>query len=168
MLVAQAPDEIRPDFRFDQDDRLGMDHAQRAIDAFPVVDRIVNLLDARRQFSLQFAHAGRGGGGDDDFDVGHARLQCADELCANIHFPDTHGVHPEHMTVGQRLLESGVETAEPLAKAAPPVAAPPHFQKVVRRGETEENRKQNVVKGAHGLIANLVYLSLKPVGLPSK
>src|SRR5438034_4854068 len=53
------------------------------------------------------------------------------------------------MAVGERLLELGVILAKPLAETAPPVAPPPHFQKVIRRGEAEENRVQNVVQRAH-------------------
>src|SRR5439155_12050529 len=53
------------------------------------------------------------------------------------------------------------EPAEALAETAPPVAPPPHLQKVVRRGDTKKNRKQYVVKGAHGLVANLTFICYK-------
>src|SRR5205807_3209503 len=123
---------------------------------------IVNLLDVRRQLAPEFAHAGRSSGGDEDLEVGHARLQRADELGADVDLADAHRVHPQDVTVGERLPEPGVVAAEPLAKTAAPVAAPPHFQKVIRRRDAEENREQNVVKGTHGPIANLKLSVTKP------
>ena len=145
-----------------------MNQAQRALHAFRVVDGIINLFDVRRQFALQFAHAGRGRGGNNDFEVGRARFQRADELRANVHLADADGVDPEHVAIAERLFDFGIEPAEALAETAPPVAPPPHLQKVVRRGDTEKNRNQYVVKGSHGLVASLTNLSQKPAGLPRK
>src|SRR3989442_1348927 len=112
--VPQPPDEIRPDFGLNQNDGLGMNQAQCAVHAFLVVDGIINLFDVRRQFALQFAHAGRGCGGNNDFEVGHARFQRADELRANVHLATTHGVYPEDLAVTERLFDFGIEPAKAL------------------------------------------------------
>jgi hypothetical protein len=116
---------------------------------FPPVKGIVNFADVRRQPAAQFGHAGRRGGGNDDFEVGHARLQGADELRAEVDFADADGMQPDDLAVGQRLLEIPVVIAKPLEKTGKPVAAPPHPQEIIRRGQHEKNREQNVVKRAH-------------------
>ena len=131
--IAGAPEEVRPDFRLHQHDGLGADGGQRAGDIAAAVDRIVDLADVVGQLPPQFAHAGRGGGGDDDLEVGQARFQRADELGAEVDLADADGVHPERVAVGDGLLEFGVVFAEPLGEARLPIAAPPHSQEVVRR-----------------------------------
>ena len=66
--------------------------------------------------AAQFGHAGGRGGGHDDFDVGQARFERADELRAEIDFADTDGVKPDDMAVGERLFEVRVVMPEALAK----------------------------------------------------
>jgi hypothetical protein len=39
------------------------------------------------------------------------------------------------------LPDFGVIFTEALKKSGPPVAAPPHFQKIIRRGEDEEENE---------------------------
>ena len=49
--------------------------------------------------------------GNDEFDVGQARFQRADELRAEIDLADADGVKPDDLAVGERLLEVPVVTA---------------------------------------------------------
>ena len=44
-LIAQPPDKVGPDFRLDQNNRFGVNHAQRPVHAFTVIDRVINLVD---------------------------------------------------------------------------------------------------------------------------
>ena len=74
--------------------------AQRPRHKPAVVNRVVDLADVVGQLAVQFAHAGRRGGGDDDLEVWHARFQRPDELGADVHLADADRVHPEHVTVG--------------------------------------------------------------------
>ena len=68
--------------------------------------RIIDFADVRGHAAAQFAHAGGGGGGHHDFDIGHARLQRADELRAEVDLADADGVNPDDVAVGQRLFEA--------------------------------------------------------------
>ena len=111
-------------------------------DISPAVNRIINFADVRGQLALQLAHAGGGGGGDDDLEVGQARFQRADELRADVHLADADGVHPEHVAVGDGLLELGVENAEALPETGLPLAPPPHPQEIIRRRQHEKDAEK--------------------------
>ena len=104
--------KVRPDFRLDQHDGLGIDRRQRAVDEFAAVNRIINFADVRGQPAAQLGHAGGRGGGHDDFEVRHARFERADELRAEIDLADADGVQPDDVAVGQRLFEAGVVFAQ--------------------------------------------------------
>ena len=83
--------------------------------------------------AAQLRHAGGGGAGNDEFGVGHVRLQRVDEPGAKVDFADADGVYPDDVTVSKRLLESRIVIREPLAKVLKPVAAPPHPPEIVWR-----------------------------------
>src|SRR5688500_13707181 len=112
--MTRGPEKIWPDFRFDQDNRLGSDHAERSAGVFLAIDRIVNLFDMAWKPLAQFAHPGRGGGGDDDFEVGHARFERTNQLSGDVHFAHADGVNPEHMPIRDGLFEAGGKSSEPL------------------------------------------------------
>lgn len=135
-----------------EDDGLRLDGRQRADDAIAPVNGIVNFDDVRGQMMAQFGHPGGCGGGHDDGDIGQARLQCADELRAEIDFADADGVEPDDVTVRDRLHEVCIKTAEALKKTGKPAATPPHSHEVIRRRQHEKNREQNVVKCSHSNI----------------
>ena len=78
---------------------------------------IVNFADVRGQMAAQLGHAGGRGGGHDDFDVGQARFQRADELRAEIDFADADGVEPDDVAVRQRLLEVRVVSGRSAGKS---------------------------------------------------
>ena len=99
--------------------------------------------------AAQFSHAGRGCRGNHNLDVGHARLQGADELRAKIDFADADGMKPENLAVGQRLLEIPVVISKSFKKTGKPVATPPHPQKIIGRGQPEKKREQDVIERAH-------------------
>ena len=101
---------------------------------------------------MQLGHAGRGGGGDDNFEVRQARFQGANELRADIDFADADGVYPQDLAIGDRLLEFGVVLAETLGETLSPMAAAPHSHKVIWRGQREKDREQDVVKGTHSAL----------------
>jgi hypothetical protein len=73
--------------------------------------RVIDLAHARRQPAAQLRHAGGGGAGDDDFDVGQARFQRPDQLGAKIDFANADRMQPEDAAVGQRLLERRIIVA---------------------------------------------------------
>ena len=133
---------------------LGADGAERAVDEFTAVQRVVNLADIGGQAVPQFAHAGGGGGGHEKLEVRHARFQGADDLRAKVHLPDADRVQPENVAVGQRLFEARIIFREALGESPAPVAAPPHPRKVIRRGQDEKKDEQDVVKGAHVDVPN--------------
>jgi hypothetical protein len=103
----------------------------------------------RGQFLLQFAHPGRRGRGNHDLQVRQAGFQCADKVRANVNFAHADGVHPEHLTIGNGLLEFRVVHPETLAETGLPIAAPPHAHKVVRRRKNKKYRKKNVINDSH-------------------
>jgi hypothetical protein len=71
------------------------------------------------------------------------------------------------MPVGNSLFDLIPVSAEALAKSWAPVAAPPHFQKVVRRGEKKEDCEENVVKRTHAPSA-LGFVTFPFNALPSR
>jgi len=93
------------------------------------------------QAAFEFGHAGRGGGGDDDFDVRHPDFQGADELGAQVDFADADGMEPDDLPVGERLLEVGALIGKAFVETRPPVSAAPHPPKVIRRGNDKKHRK---------------------------
>ena len=132
-----APNEVGPDFGFDEDDGVGMDGTEGAVDEFAAVDGVIDFADCRREALLEFSHAGGGRGGDHDLEVGHARFECADDLHGDIHLAHADGVHPEHVTVGHGLLDLVVVNAKTLLEAVLPISPPPHFEEVVGGGKEE-------------------------------
>jgi len=144
-----APEEVGPDFRLNEHDGLGADDGQGAGHPGAPIHRIIDFADVRGQFAQQLAHAGGGGGGHDDLDVGHAFFQRPDQVSADVDFADADRVHPEHLAVGDGLLQFGVVTAKPLPEPGHPVSAPPHSQKIIGRRQGEEDGKQNVVEDTH-------------------
>ena len=62
----------------------------------------------------------------------HSWFQRANELGANIDLPHANGVRPEHMTIGQGLLELGIILTKPLAEVFLPIAPAAHPHKIVR------------------------------------
>jgi len=55
-------------------------------------------------------------GGNDDFQVWHARFERTDELGANVHLTHANGMRPKDMPVGDGLFEFRVVLGEPLAE----------------------------------------------------
>jgi hypothetical protein len=143
------PEKVRPDLGFDQHDGFRMNGHDGAFHPGAAIDGVVNLLDVRRQFGVQLTHAGGGGRGDDDLEVGQADLDGGDELSGNVHLADAHRVHPEHVAIGHGLFDLGTEPAEAFAESALPVSAAPHPDKVIRRAEPEKKGEQNIVNDSH-------------------
>src|SRR5438128_1111166 len=121
-----------------------MNRNQRAGDAGALVNGIIDLADVAGELALQSLHASGGSSGNDDFEVGQARFQRANELGADVDFADADGVQPEGVAIGEGLLELAVIDSEALIEAAPPIAAPPHPHEVIRRGPDKTQRKENV------------------------
>ena len=67
------------------------------------------------------------------------------------HLTDADRVRPEHVAIGKSLFEFGIVSAEALAEAFLPVAAPPHPHEIIGRGECKKHPEQNVVKSTHYL-----------------
>ena len=57
----QSPQEIWPNLRLDQNDRLWLDGGQRTPDMGPAVDRVIDFADLDREFFAQLSHASGGG-----------------------------------------------------------------------------------------------------------
>jgi hypothetical protein len=123
---AGAPEEVGPDLRFDEDDGLGIDGSQGTGDAGTSIDREIDPADVGGQFAFELAHAGRGRGGNDDLEIGHARFDRPDELGAKVDFADAYRMRPQHVAIGQRLLQLRIIFAKALAEAFAPIAAPAH------------------------------------------
>ena len=113
------------------------------------INRVINFADVAGELALEVAHAGAGGGGDDDLEVGKPGFEGANEMGAKIDFADANGVNPEGLAVGDGLFELGVVKGKALAKTRLPVAPPPHPQEIVRGGQEKKHRKQYVVKETH-------------------
>lgn len=145
----ESPDEIGPDFGFDEHDGFGVDGRDGAVDVAFAVDGIVNFLDVGGEFSFELLHSCGGGGRDDDFEIGNFWFEHLDQLGAEIDFTDTDGVDPNGVAIGERVFGSGREFAEPFAEALAPASAAPHLQEVVGRREPEADREQKVIEGLH-------------------
>ena len=104
-----------------------MDRNDSSLHVLAPVDRIINLLDVRGKLSSQLTHSSGSRGGDDNLEVGQARFQRANELGADIHFADAHGMDPKHVPVGDCLFYLGTEAAKALLQSIPPTAAPKHL-----------------------------------------
>ena len=129
-----------------------MDGHEGTANAGLTVDRIVNLLDVRREFLVQLAHPRGRGGRDDDLEIGHPQFQSGDQLGGHVDLTDADRVDPEHVPVRHGLLDLGAELAKALGKALLPVAPAPHTNKVVRRAQTKEDDEQNIVDQPHRVL----------------
>ena len=121
----------------------------RARDVIAAINRIINFADLRRQFSFQLSHASRGGGGDNELEVGHPRFDGADEMRTNADFANADGVQPHRVAIRQGLFELGVVLREAFAKTGDPISAPPHPPKVVWRRQRKKYQEQDVVNQSH-------------------
>src|SRR5882724_10795948 len=124
--AARAPEKIRPDLGFDQNDGFRTNDTESASDNAALVDGVIDLADVIGELALELRHSSGGGGGNDDFQVWHARFERTDELSANVHLTDANGMRPKDMPVGDGLFEFRVVLGEPLAEVLFPITAPPH------------------------------------------
>jgi hypothetical protein len=145
----RAPEEVRPDFGFHQDDRFGIDDAEGAADVFAAIDGVVDFFDVAGETFAEFAHSGGGGGRDDDLEIREAGFERADEMGGHVHLADADGVDPEDVAIGEGLFEAGVEFAEALREAGLPVPPAGHSPKVVGRTAEEKERKKDVIPEPH-------------------
>ena len=144
-----APEKVRPDLRLHQHNGHRANRGQGAVDIRTAVNRVVDLADMVGQLAVQFAHPGGGRRRNDDLEIRQARLQRANQLRADIDFAHADSVHPDRVPIGDGLLEFRAVLPKALAKTLPPIAAPPHSHKVVRRGQDKADREQYVVKSSH-------------------
>jgi hypothetical protein len=120
-----------------------------AADISAAVNRVIDFSDMIGQLFIQFTHPCGRGCGDDDLEVGHALLENADDLRADIDLADADGVHPNDISVGKRLFDFAIVDSESFEEAAHPIPAPPHAPEIIWRCQPEKKREQYVVKGAH-------------------
>jgi len=145
----EAPQEIRPDLRLHQDHHLGIDQPHGPLDVLPTVDRVVDLGDVGRQALPEQPHARRRGGRDHDLVQGQQGFHRPDELGAEVHLAHADGMEPDHLPVGQRLLELAVIQTEALPEACLPGSSPVHLQEVPGSRQGEPEVEEEVVDQAH-------------------
>ena len=143
--AARAPEKIRPDLGFDQNNGFRTNDTESAGDNAALVDGVIDFADVIGELALELCHSGGGRGGNDDFQVWHARFQRTDELSANVHLTDANGMRPKDMPVGDGLFEFRVVLGESLAEVFFPITAPAHTHEVIRRGRREKDSKKYIV-----------------------
>jgi hypothetical protein len=115
------------------------------------IRRVINGLDVRRQPAPQFSHPRGSGGGDDELEVGQARLQRAQQLQANADFTHADSVQPDDRTLAQGGFDLRAIEGKALAITEAPVAAPPHFHEMPRLAQPEKQDEQNIIRDSHPL-----------------
>ena len=100
----QTPEEVRPNLRLDEHDRLGPDGGKGTPDKCPPVDREINSAHLGGEFFSQLTHRGGGRGGDDELEVRQPGLEHLDQLDADIRLTDADCVQPKNVPVADGLL----------------------------------------------------------------
>ena len=143
------PQKIWPDFRLHENDGIRVNHPERASDKLPSINRIINLLNMRREFVLQQCHPGRRCCRDNELYVRQAFFQRVHQLHTNVHLTDAYRVQPKRMSVCQRELCATAVDRKSLSEPPQPIAAPPHLQEVERSARAKSNQEQAVVKSSY-------------------
>ena len=100
MLICGDAQEIRPDFRFYQDDGLGIDDGQDAVGQIWQVQREIEDPVGALDDLMGHAEARRRDDGDDDDFVGMGLAHFPDNRAGRDDFPDRRGMDPDGMAIG--------------------------------------------------------------------
>ncbi len=139
--------QVRPDFRFDEDDAARSNDRESAAHDRPEIERGVEYFDPGRGLFAGKGPAGGGGGGQDDSQCGIFFFHPGREFERDHHFADTDRMQP-----GGAGREPGAccRVVEPqaLAKLVAVISAPEHFHEVAREKEEKREREEEVVEEA--------------------
>ena len=91
------PDQIRPDFRFKDDETGRPDHIERLPHERKKINRTKDHFDAFRHFFAGDLLRGRGGGRQHESAVRIKFPPCLKRRQRKIGFTDAYGVHPDRM-----------------------------------------------------------------------
>jgi len=147
-VTSGGPNVVRPQFGFHENDEVGLNEIEGAMDRPREVLRKVEQLDFLGQAFVGERVAGRGRGGDDDAQVREFTLQGADKRERDHDFPHAHGLNPTVLFFleGKSLTQvRGVKT-ETLPEILAVFAAFPHLVKEERAQEHKAQRVQDCIQ----------------------
>src|ERR1017187_5841142 len=137
------PDVVGPQFRFHEDNEVGLDQVVAAADGPGEILGKVEQLDFLRQAFVSERVARRGGGGHDDAQVGKLALQRADEQERDVYLTHAHRLNPAALFFfgSESLPQIPGVTAEALPEVLPVLAALPHL---VEEQGAQQHKAQRV------------------------
>ncbi|MFM1945131.1 MAG: hypothetical protein RI897_4113 [Verrucomicrobiota bacterium] len=157
MEGAGGPEEVGPDFGFDEDDRFGLDRSEGFFDPREEIERVVDFGDGVGELFLELGHAGGGGGGDHEAAVREGGLELLDEADDEVGFADTDCVEPDGWVLLELLLEFFGEAAEALGETGFPLAAADESYQQPGEHGCEDDEEREIVggldeEGPHGVV----------------